>query len=128
MDPYSWLLSSPPDTTDVVRARARRATGVGTPDDVTMDRYGTGQEMGVLAVPVTAAYEAAKPLLRASPALNSLLGAIAGPEQMVGPNTQVPTLGQAAGNVGAAALGAASQMPGVDALRAALLRAFRGAQ
>ncbi len=98
-----------PSEGDVVQARARRALG-GTPNpqDVALDRYGTGQEMGLLGIPVSAAYETAKPLMAASPAINNMVGTLFGPEQMVDETTQRPTFREALGNVGSTALGALS--------------------
>ena len=97
-----------PTEMDVVSARARRAAGSSIPEDVVLDRFGTGQEMGFTGVPVAAAYEAGKPLLAASPMLNRLFGRVAGSEQMVDSTTQRPTFRQAADNVSGVALGALS--------------------
>ena len=93
---------------DVVRARARRSAGSNAPEDVEADRYGTGQEMGLSGIPVAALYEMAKPALRASPALNQILGAVAGPEQMVDESSSQASPGQALRNVGAVSAGALS--------------------
>lgn len=97
-----------PSEEDVVRARARRALGGGepTPRDVMLDRYGTGQEMGLLGIPVSAAYEAAKPIMANVPPVNQLVGHLFGPEQMVDETTQRPSFNQALGNVGATTAGA----------------------
>jgi hypothetical protein len=97
-----------PTERDVVGARYRRASGSKSPDDVLLDRFGTGQEMGLLGVPVGAVYEASKPALAASPSLNKLVGSLFGPEQMVDETTQRPTAGQAVRNVGGIAAGALS--------------------
>jgi hypothetical protein len=102
-----------PSESDVIQARARRAEG-SSPDpmDVALDRYGTGQEMGVLGIPVSMAYEAMKPVMAASPTVNKIVGSVFGPEQMVDESTQRPTLYQALGNVGATTLGALSNYRG----------------
>jgi hypothetical protein len=102
---------------DVASARGRRAAGKGSESDVETDRFGTGQEMGLTGIPVAAAYEAAKPLLFKYPALNRLLGAVAGPEQMVDETTQRPDMMGALRNVGAVSAGALSNSrPGRAAL------------
>ena len=125
MDPIEILTRlsrAVPTSEDVGQARARRAPG-GTPrpGDVLLDRFGTGQEMGLIGIPVAAAYEATKPALAASPTLNELLGKLAGPEQMVDETTQRPSFGEALMNVGATTAGALSETP----IGKMLLRAFR---
>jgi len=104
-----WADMQLPSESDVVQARARRSLGGSpNPEDVALDRYGTGQEMGLLGIPISALYEGAKPIMAASPAVNNLVGQLFGPEQMVDETTQRPTSTQALGNVGATALGALS--------------------
>ena len=103
----AWGSFDLPSEEDVVRARARRTLeGQGMPGDVMLDRYGTGQEMGLLGIPVSAAYEAAKPIMANVPPVNEAVGYLFGPEQMVDETTQRPSFGQALGNVGATTAGA----------------------
>lgn len=97
-----------PSESDIVNARARRSAGSTSPEDVSLDRFGTGQGMGFLGIPTASIYEASKPILARSSFLNDLVGRLAGPDQMVDETTQRPTFGQALGNVGATALGAFS--------------------
>ena len=102
-----------PSEMDVVQARARRSMG-GEPSeqDVMLDRFGTGQEMGIMGAPVSAMYEAAKPIMANVPPVNEAVGYLFGPEQMVDETTQRPSFRQAAGNVGATAAGAFSRFLG----------------
>ena len=113
-DPHGTTL---PTEADVVNARSRRSQGSAERSDVLLDRFGTGQEMGLTGVPVAALYEAAKPLLARSDTLNNALGAVAGPEQMVDETTDRPSFGQAMENVGAVAQGAISKNPVAEFLR-----------
>lgn len=105
------FMSGLPSEADVVNARARRSAN-GAPDlrDVLLDRFGTGQEMGLMGPPVAAVYEASKPILAASPTLNQILGKVLGPEQMVDETTQIPTFRESLNNVGATTVGALSRL------------------
>jgi len=107
-----------PSEADIVNARSRRSQdGAPVREDVLIDRFGTGQEMGLTGIPVAAIYEASKPLLARSDTLNNALGAVAGPEQMVDETTDRPSFGQAVENVGAVARGAISKNPVAEFLR-----------
>jgi hypothetical protein len=99
-------LAVAPSVHDIVNARARRAGGSKNPEDVLLDRYGTGLEMGPVGVPVSMAYEAAKPIMASVPLVNRAVGAIFGPDQMVGAGTQQASPSEALANIAAVSRGA----------------------
>lgn len=81
-----------PLSSDIARARARRS-GIRNPSavDVLLDRYGTGQEMGVTGIPVSLIYDQ---ILKRLPAgvVNPILG-LTGEDQKMDETTAPPTWG-----------------------------------